>query len=337
MSCGGDCWGHLLSEDGVVHLNKYRFTLGRAPSSDIVLEDPLETKLISSQHAVLLHIGNCAMIIDTSLNGTFVNNRRTVRAVLKPNDTVRLGKRRVINGQPNPYQFIYMAKRSYSTSTAPTINLSEADSLKHSLTCPMCQDYLAFPAELSPCSHLFCSSCVESFTRTSDSDQCPVCAAALGTYKCRVKFNLVPIIEKALKLVLSTREYENFSSRFTNRKHELLAHQRALKELRIKQESVEFSPSTGDPFLSISQTWTPFEKLKFSRGVSRYPLGEARELYCWIVRLTEEWVRKEANDTEISVALFNLDLLQEDWAERDPENARDALLRYIYGKRQKSS
>lgn len=337
MSCGGDCWGHFLSEDGVSHLSKYRLTLGRAATCDIVLDDTMDTKLLSSQHAVVLHIGNCAIIVDTSLNGTYVNNRRITRAVLKPNDTIRLGKRRVIGGVPNPYQFIYMSKRPTASHSAPTVDLSEAESLKQTLTCPLCRDFLVFPSEVAPCSHLFCSSCIESFMSSRESDQCPLCSTELSTYKIRTKFNLVQIVDKALKLVLSKREFDSFSVRFTAFKHELFARQQALKQLRVKQEALEYSASSGDPFLLICQAWSQYERLKFFRGIARYPRGEARELYCWMVRLTEEWVRKDANETDISIALFNLDLMQEEWADRDVNQARDALVRYIYGKRQKSS
>jgi hypothetical protein len=125
-----------------------------------------------------------------------------------------------------------------------------------------------------------------------------------------------------MKIVLSPYELKLYTERFLDRKRELLDRQDKLSTLRRKQE--ELFQSVSDPFLSISESWSPYEKLKFRNGISKYPIGEARELYCWMVQLTEDWVLKQANQTDVSIALSNLDLGGEE----------DALVRFIHGKKQ---
>lgn len=319
----------------MTHLCKYRMTIGRSDSNDLVVDDPVEERMVSSQHAVILHIGNSAMIIDTSLNGTYVNNRRVSRSVLKPNDTVRLGKRRSIDGIPSEYQFVFITKPGPSQSTESSMDVVQVSDLKDALRCMLCRDYIVFPTELLPCSHLFCSSCVETFVIRNSAGDCPHCQTPITSYKARTKFNFVNIIEKALKLGLTDREFLTYSHRMSHRKHELLQRQRTLATLREKQESVQYSPKSGDPFLLVCQTWSAYEKQIFQKGISKYPYGEAREYYCWMVRLTEDWVLKDANKTDISVAIGNLDLLRSR-DELSLDEARDALLRFINGKQQAS-
>jgi hypothetical protein len=144
---------------------------------------------------------------------------------------------------------------------------------------------------------------------------------------------MVNIIEKALKILLPATEYQSYSQRLAFRKQELVQRQRTLHHLKEKQESVKYSPRSGDPFLLICQTWSNYEKLQFMKGIAKHPYGESREFFCWMVRLTEDWVLREANQTDLSVAVHNLDLFRS----RDDfsvDEARDALLRFIYAKQQ---
>lgn len=332
MSCGVDCWGHLISERGIVHLNKFRLSIGRGDSCDIMVDDPSAVRMVSLQHAILVRVGTAALLIDTSLNGTYVNSRKISRVVLRPNDTIRLGKRRMTDGSLVKHQYLFTNKLHVQRQT-PTSQGVDPQELLSALTCPLCKDLLVFPTELLPCNHLFCSECVDSFTLGNTSNTCPQCQQSLSTYKTKVKYNVVTIVEKALRLVLVGNQLMSYMARFSKKKAELMERYRCLSTLKAKQHELCSSSNAADPFLSVSQAWSAFEKHKFKNGIMRYPLGEARELYCWMVQLTEDWVGRVANRTEISIALSNLDLMTS-FESFTMEQAQDALIRYIYGKKQ---
>ena len=62
--------------------------IGRSPAADIVLEDAS----VSRRHAVIVHRGGRAMILDDrSLNGVFVNGERVGEAVLGDGDGIAIG------------------------------------------------------------------------------------------------------------------------------------------------------------------------------------------------------------------------------------------------------
>jgi pSer/pThr/pTyr-binding forkhead associated (FHA) protein len=62
--------------------------IGRSPACDIVLEDAS----VSRRHAVIVHRGGRAMILDDrSLNGVFVNGDRVGEAVLSDGDGIAIG------------------------------------------------------------------------------------------------------------------------------------------------------------------------------------------------------------------------------------------------------
>jgi pSer/pThr/pTyr-binding forkhead associated (FHA) protein len=62
--------------------------IGRSPASDIVLDDAS----VSRRHAVIVHRGGRAMILDDrSLNGVFVNGERVGEAVLSDGDGIAIG------------------------------------------------------------------------------------------------------------------------------------------------------------------------------------------------------------------------------------------------------
>jgi len=62
--------------------------IGRSPASDIVLDDAS----VSRRHAVIVHRGGRAMILDDrSLNGVFVNGERVGEAVLNDGDGIAIG------------------------------------------------------------------------------------------------------------------------------------------------------------------------------------------------------------------------------------------------------
>lgn len=337
MSCDEKCWGHLVSGTGILHLREHRATLGRSEANDLVVEECGNNKMISAQHAVILQIGYGALVIDTSLNGTYVNGKKIKRAIIKPNDTVRFGKSRICGKRMVPFNYIFSSsqERTHKRANIATGISSEAVALRESILCALCKDFLVFPSEMSPCSHLFCSECVEHFTLGEISSGCPVCGSAQTSFKFRVKYNFSSILDKFLKVVLNEREYAKYSDRLARRKADLVERQHLFNELKKKLERIQSSSQQlCDPFLLICQTWTAYEKLKFNRGIAKFPIGEGRELFCWMVRLTEHWVRFDANETDVSVALYNLNLLQGNASRGvDLNESKEALVRFIYGKR----
>jgi len=86
----GPAGGIRPGELTVVHdLHPGAVTIGRSPSCDVVLDDPL----VSRQHAELRELpGGKRRLVDLgSYNGTFVNGRRVDEAVLDPLDLVGIG------------------------------------------------------------------------------------------------------------------------------------------------------------------------------------------------------------------------------------------------------
>jgi hypothetical protein len=73
----------------VVPLNKDRMTLGRRPYNDIVVDN----LAVSGEHAALQVIGHDYFIEDlNSTNGTYINEQRVKRQILKNGDTIEIGK-----------------------------------------------------------------------------------------------------------------------------------------------------------------------------------------------------------------------------------------------------
>lgn len=73
----------------VVPLNKDRMTLGRRPYNDIVVDN----LAVSGEHAALQVIGRDYFIEDlNSTNGTYINEQKIKRQILKNGDTIEIGK-----------------------------------------------------------------------------------------------------------------------------------------------------------------------------------------------------------------------------------------------------
>src|SRR5688572_19649123 len=73
---------------GEVNLKLGDTTIGRAPGSDVVLDDPI----VSAQHAVVKTVGMKSTIVDLgSTNGTFVENNRVKQHLLKNGESVIIG------------------------------------------------------------------------------------------------------------------------------------------------------------------------------------------------------------------------------------------------------
>lgn len=88
----------LISTRGEVSGSRYlldedEITVGRDPSSDILLDD----STVSRTHAVFRRInGNYSVIDAGSLNGTYVNRQRVDSQELKNGDEIILGKFRLV-------------------------------------------------------------------------------------------------------------------------------------------------------------------------------------------------------------------------------------------------
>ena len=88
----------LISTRGAVSVSRYlldedEITVGRDPSSDILLDD----STVSRTHAVFRRInGNYSVIDAGSLNGTYVNRQRVDSQELKNGDEIILGKFRLV-------------------------------------------------------------------------------------------------------------------------------------------------------------------------------------------------------------------------------------------------
>jgi FHA domain/zinc-ribbon domain len=66
-----------------------RTTIGRHPDAAIFLDDVT----VSRNHAVIIHQGEQYTLLDEgSLNGTYVNRRRTDKALLADGDELQIGK-----------------------------------------------------------------------------------------------------------------------------------------------------------------------------------------------------------------------------------------------------
>ena len=93
-----DGTGLLISTRGAVSGSRYlldedEITVGRDPSSDILLDD----STVSRTHAVFRRInGNYSVIDAGSLNGTYVNRQRVDSQELKNGDEIILGKFRLV-------------------------------------------------------------------------------------------------------------------------------------------------------------------------------------------------------------------------------------------------
>jgi pSer/pThr/pTyr-binding forkhead associated (FHA) protein len=73
----------------VIPLNKDRMTLGRRPYNDIVVDN----LAVSGEHAALQVIGNEYFIEDlNSTNGTYINEQKVKRQILKNGDSIEIGK-----------------------------------------------------------------------------------------------------------------------------------------------------------------------------------------------------------------------------------------------------
>ncbi|MCW2966427.1 MAG: domain containing protein [Solirubrobacteraceae bacterium] len=78
-----------LGDDTYLRLEHTVTRIGRGFQADVQLDD----HSVSHRHAVLVS-SPVGMILldDTSTNGTYVNGRRTTRALLQPGDEITLGR-----------------------------------------------------------------------------------------------------------------------------------------------------------------------------------------------------------------------------------------------------
>lgn len=98
----------------VVPLNKDRMTLGRRPYNDIVVDN----LAVSGEHAALQVIGRDYFIEDlNSTNGTYINEQKIKRQILKNGDTIEIGK----------YSIKYVLDGANAQLPAPTSSTDSTD------------------------------------------------------------------------------------------------------------------------------------------------------------------------------------------------------------------
>lgn len=94
----------LMSEETVLghyFLAKNRFTIGRQPDSDLVLD----VVGVSKQHAAVFTLGNDQILEDLqSTNGTYVNGERVAKHILQNDDVIVISDYalKYINGRATP-------------------------------------------------------------------------------------------------------------------------------------------------------------------------------------------------------------------------------------------
>jgi hypothetical protein len=86
----------IVSIDGVVvkevQLTKDRFTIGRRPYNDIVIDN----LAVSGEHALILLADGHALLEDLgSTNGTYVNGKAIKKQTLAHADTIEIGKHKI--------------------------------------------------------------------------------------------------------------------------------------------------------------------------------------------------------------------------------------------------
>lgn len=76
-----------------IETEKTEVTIGRIASNDI----PIDNVAVSAHHARILRDGRHYVVEDlNSTNGTFVNERKITRRVLKANDVITIGKHSLV-------------------------------------------------------------------------------------------------------------------------------------------------------------------------------------------------------------------------------------------------
>jgi len=102
---------------GHYFLDKERFTVGRKPDSDIILEGPG----VSNIHAVIVTISNDHVLEDAgSTNGILVNGKKIEKCILQNTDVVELGG----------YQLKYINQRATSDMDFDKTMIMRAEQLE---------------------------------------------------------------------------------------------------------------------------------------------------------------------------------------------------------------
>ncbi|MBL8152422.1 MAG: FHA domain-containing protein [Blastocatellia bacterium] len=83
--------GFVLMMGAMLHRLKIGCnTIGRLTDNDIVIHD--EERLVSRRHcSIIVHTDGTAEVFDTSLNGTYVNEKMVTHGAIKSGDRLRIG------------------------------------------------------------------------------------------------------------------------------------------------------------------------------------------------------------------------------------------------------
>ena len=91
-----------------IETEKTKITIGRTASNDIQVDNVA----VSAHHARIVKQGRSCVIEDlNSTNGTFVNERKITRKVLKENDIITIGK----------HSLVVMPEKGRAKATSPVI------------------------------------------------------------------------------------------------------------------------------------------------------------------------------------------------------------------------
>src|SRR3974390_1352246 len=105
--------GSMLKE---VPLGTRPVTIGRAPDNDI----PIDNLAVSNYHArVYVEAGSLVVEDLNSLNGSFLNDIRVERAMLKDGDTILIGKHQIVVDQAHD---VALLEDELRRAPAPRVN-----------------------------------------------------------------------------------------------------------------------------------------------------------------------------------------------------------------------
>ncbi|KAJ4459137.1 putative E3 ubiquitin-protein ligase CHFR [Paratrimastix pyriformis] len=200
--------GHLTPAEPLPIFETTNFAIGRGPRCLVRIDDVR----VSKKHAIIVWMRGCAHVVDSSVNGTFVNGAKLVSGEERPlchGDELSLvmpsKKKRPSDGVDYPswlYQDLSRSEAlplptstdvtpSNSTATATATATTTASvsvtpppastastptptgDLMEELTCAICSGILYKCVSALPCLHTFCSSCLSDWTKRSN--QCPQC------------------------------------------------------------------------------------------------------------------------------------------------------------------
>eukprot|EP00047_Mylnosiga_fluctuans_P005824 m.242957 g.242957 ORF g.242957 m.242957 type:complete len:493 (+) comp14130_c0_seq1:37-1515(+) len=163
-------WGKLVPvQAGLVPVNlaKDKTTIGRAAENDVALTD---NTYVSSSHCAIVHEAGSDFLVDSSTNGTLINDVRVPKGDKVP---LPVGSKITIV----PVKDGTVGVEYFLQLTADGISARE-ESVVANLLCCICQCIVHDAVSVVPCLHVFCGGCLSEWEEHSNSD-CPQCRTAI--------------------------------------------------------------------------------------------------------------------------------------------------------------